>query len=172
MLTHNTAVKTRVRSRKIYPPRVRDFAPGDELAVVEIFDMVGWPATVNDRPTDVRLVASVDGIVAAHAGLTLLPLWGCLGCDECDGTRHARRGARVNIDCVAVHPDFRRLGLAKDLLRAARLVARRNGLPWLELHVDHDNTAAQALYKAMGFRPSDDPFFFVHPNQVRLHCRA
>lgn len=52
---------------------------------------------------------------------------------------------------VAVHPDFRRHGIARHLMHAA--------LEWVEAHgafatlqVEADNDAARALYDALGFR--------------------
>lgn len=55
---------------------------------------------------------------------------------------------RNEITCLATHPDFRRRGEMKLLLRA--LAHQFNDAAWL-LEVHEDNEAAQALYISLGF---------------------
>ncbi len=52
---------------------------------------------------------------------------------------------------VAVHPDYRRLGLAKVLIEALTKVAKEKQLSSLTLEVREHNEAAISLYKTMGF---------------------
>lgn len=58
-----------------------------------------------------------------------------------------------------VHPDHRRRGFARALMNAATDFARANtygvprGVRDIELKTAADNTAAQALYAGMGWRP-------------------
>ncbi len=54
---------------------------------------------------------------------------------------------------VAVHPNYRRRGIGKTLTEACIELARRKGARLLLLQVDRDNTHAQVMYAAMGFRP-------------------
>lgn len=53
----------------------------------------------------------------------------------------------INVDSVAVSPDFRRRGIARGLLLAA--FEGRSGKVFLEVRAS--NAPAQALYKSMGF---------------------
>lgn len=52
---------------------------------------------------------------------------------------------------LLVVPEARRLGVARALLSAAADFARDDGALRLELETDHDNHAAQALYRDMGW---------------------
>ncbi len=52
---------------------------------------------------------------------------------------------------VAVHPDYRRRGLAHTLMRAAMDLAHREGGRWVALQVETSNEAALSLYDNMGF---------------------
>ncbi len=52
---------------------------------------------------------------------------------------------------VAVHPDYRRQGLAKLLIFAMMEEARKKGLTCLTLEVREHNQAAICLYETMGF---------------------
>ncbi len=52
---------------------------------------------------------------------------------------------------VAVHPDFRRHGIARHLMRAALEWAQARGR-FATLQVEADNHAARALYDTLGFR--------------------
>lgn len=52
---------------------------------------------------------------------------------------------------VAVHPDFRRHGIARHLMHAALEWVQANGR-FATLQVEADNDAARALYDSLGFR--------------------
>jgi ribosomal protein S18 acetylase RimI-like enzyme len=52
---------------------------------------------------------------------------------------------------VAVHPDYRRLGIARELTVQAMEHARKRGAPGIRLHVREENDQALELYKSMGF---------------------
>ncbi len=52
---------------------------------------------------------------------------------------------------VGVHPDYRRRGIARRLMQAAMTLIRDRGGDCIVLQVDADNTAAQSLYKQLGF---------------------
>lgn len=52
---------------------------------------------------------------------------------------------------VAVHPDYRRRGIARSLTARAIEFARRRGVKSIWLHARHDNHGAVDLYRAAGF---------------------
>lgn len=65
------------------------------------------------------------------------------------------------IDSVAVYPEFRRMGIASSLLRAAIERAHSAGLP-AGLLVDKQNPNAERLYTALGFRYVKDKMWGGH----------
>lgn len=52
---------------------------------------------------------------------------------------------------VAVHPDYRRRGIARHLVQAGLSLARRRGCEEVVLQVDHENWAARNLYRELAF---------------------
>ncbi len=52
---------------------------------------------------------------------------------------------------VAVHPEYRRRGIARALTKWALTVLRKSREPYVWLQVRDDNHAAHALYRSMGF---------------------
>jgi ribosomal protein S18 acetylase RimI-like enzyme len=50
---------------------------------------------------------------------------------------------------------WRRAGLGRRLMEAAHQFAREQGAATVELDTAHSNTAAQALYEALGYRRDD-----------------
>ena len=58
----------------------------------------------------------------------------------------------LQITAVAVHPDHRRQGLARQLLEAMLQLGREAGAERATLEVSSANRAAQALYAALGFK--------------------
>jgi GNAT superfamily N-acetyltransferase len=61
------------------------------------------------------------------------------------------RGEGWLIGNVAVHPDYRRRGIALALMQAAVGLLPERGGRWAGLLVEHDNDAAIRLYEHMGF---------------------
>lgn len=61
-------------------------------------------------------------------------------------------GEDLHINNIAVHPRFRRQGIATRLLNAAFDLARKRGARRALLEVRASNTTAQALYQRLGFR--------------------
>lgn len=67
------------------------------------------------------------------------------------GGRHPRLGRGWLIANVAVHPDYRRRGIARSLMEAGIADIRERGGRWVSLQVEADNTVALRLYDSMGF---------------------
>lgn len=78
------------------------------------------------------VVATEDGRVAAYVGVISVPPEG-------------------EITNVAAHPDFRRRGIASEVLTFLEKEAAERGIDSLFLEVRRSNTAAQSLYLKMGF---------------------
>ena len=58
----------------------------------------------------------------------------------------------LQITAVAVHPDHRRRGLARQLLEALLRLGREAGAKRATLEVSSANAAARALYVGLGFQ--------------------
>lgn len=58
-----------------------------------------------------------------------------------------------HITNVAIHPDYRRQGLASDLLEALITLVHQKGCRRITLEVRESNMSAQKLYVSLGFEP-------------------
>ena len=118
----------------------------DEVAELErLCFSVPWSrnmlAEELDNALSAMLVALDDqGRVAGYAGLQVIV-------DE---------GYITN---VAVRPDCRRQGVARQLLEAFLDACRQEGVEAVTVLTGEDNAPAQALYQRMGFSPSGEVHF-------------
>ncbi len=55
----------------------------------------------------------------------------------------------IHVANLAVHPDFRRQGIAEAMMR--KLIHSSGTFVWMGLEVRRSNTAARALYSKLGF---------------------
>ena len=65
--------------------------------------------------------------------------------------RYTPRPSEAYIERLVVSPDYRRRGMARDLLAAGEELARETGKKDVGLHVSGNNTAALKLYEAEGY---------------------
>ncbi len=84
-------------------------------------------------------------------------------------------GEDAQINNIAIHPDFRRLGIGETVLRHVIDLVRLRGGRLITLEVRPSNTAALNLYRKLGFKmlgvrkgyytnPAEDAFVFgLHP---------
>ncbi len=106
------------------------------------------------------VAVSEDGAILAYGGMLLVP-------DE---------GQITNI---ATHPDFRRLGAGRQILRALIAESESRSLSVLALEVRESNLAAIRLYESEGFavmgrrkrfykNPAEDALVMLreHPNTI------
>jgi ribosomal protein S18 acetylase RimI-like enzyme len=70
------------------------------------------------------------------------------------------RGKMGYIQTVMVHPDYRRKGVATELLKTATAYLQRRGMRRGVLHVESTNTPAMGAYVKLGFRQ------FEHTRQL------
>ena len=73
------------------------------------------------------------------------------------------QAGELYLDSLAVIPEYRRLGIARQLLLATKERANSMGLPCVGLLVDKGNLAGEALYASVGFRHIDDNMWGGHP---------
>lgn len=64
------------------------------------------------------------------------------------------------IDSLAVLPEYRRRGFARQLMQAQIALGRQLGLSHITLLVDPENSEAQRLYESLGFRYESDCYAF------------
>ena len=82
-------------------------------------------------------------------------------------SRQVGEGEREILN-VAVHPDFRRVGVASDLLRAE--ITTHGGVHFLE--VRESNAAARQLYTRLGFQVvGARPGYYENPNETGIVMR-
>lgn len=67
------------------------------------------------------------------------------------GGSHPWLGPGWLVANVAVHPDYRRQGIALAMMQASLDLVRSRRGQWVALQVEADNTAAQELYRQLGF---------------------
>lgn len=91
------------------------------------------------------LVALEDGRVLGYVGMMCV-------LDE---------GQIIN---VAVHPDARRRGVGRSLMKAAEAYAKERGIVFLSLEVRESNIAARSLYSSLGWEEQGiRKGFYSHP---------
>lgn len=70
-----------------------------------------------------------------------------------------RRGGEISIGLLATHPDHRRRGLARKLIKAAETIAAADGLQ-LEVTTQADNQEACAFYASCNFNTFTDTYVY------------
>jgi ribosomal-protein-alanine N-acetyltransferase len=70
----------------------------------------------------------------------------------------------VHVATIAVHPDYRRLGIGRRLLAQGLLAARERGVSLAFLEVRRGNLAAQAMYRQFGFVVSGERVKYYKDN--------
>lgn len=73
---------------------------------------------------------------------------------------------------VAVHPDYRRQGIGRDLVLALVSALQENGIRFLMLEVRQSNAPAIALYEKLGFQQVGmRPNYYRNPKENALIMR-
>lgn len=85
-----------------------------------------------------------------------------LGKDH-SGMDDETQAGELYLDSLAVIPEYRRRGIARQLLMATKQRANRLGLPCVGLLVDKDNPVGEALYASVGFHYVNDSQWGGHP---------
>jgi len=78
-------------------------------------------------------------------------------------------GEEVQVNNIAIHPDFRRRGLGEALLRKVISWVKQQGAQYITLEVRQSNLAAQALYFKLGFKTVGiRRFYYSNPAEDAL----
>lgn len=122
---------------------IRPAERADLLAVVRIENASfsqAWPYDAFERFLGEPgfLVAEIDGRIAGYV--------------VADVTQQIGR-ALGHIKDVAVHPDYRRAGVASTLLSQSLGVLAAHGADTVKLEVRQSNDGAKRLYREFGFEP-------------------
>ena len=115
-------------------------------------DMERYFGSVDPSTHEKNLIflAELDGIAAAKAELMLPPT------DATQAIGYIKR--------VVVHPDYRRHGLAHQLMQHIIDLAQHElHLQALDLHTWEDNTSAIRLYESLGFHLQHRELYFRLP---------
>jgi len=114
--------------------------------------------------------AKVIGIATAYDGAKLHELRRAfiesakqyLDADH-SGIDDETQAGELYLDSLAVLPEFRRQGVASQLLEATAQRARQMGIPQVGLLVDKGNPAGERLYLSCGFHYENDSMWGGHP---------
>ncbi len=82
------------------------------------------------------------------------------------------RPGELEVRMLAVLPDARRNGVARELMRACEALARQNGKTRLVLSTESAMTAAQALYERLGYLRTPDRDWSIHGTRLITYART
>lgn len=124
--------------------RIRRLRPSEYAAYVALLEASGLPARAKGRDARSAFVRQLRSSRTTY-----------LGAFERDrlvgvvlGT-HDTRKAWINR--LAVHPDYRRRGIATRLVRACERALRALGLEMFAALVETDNDASERLFRSLGY---------------------
>jgi ribosomal protein S18 acetylase RimI-like enzyme len=118
--------------------------PADREAVIGLWDRCGLTVSWNNPEKDIlrKATNSPDLFFAARDGQRIV--------GSCMAGYDGHRGW---IYYLAVHPDYQKKGVARKMIRHAEDALEKYGCPKVNLMVRDSNTAAQAFYRKLGYRP-------------------
>lgn len=135
-------------------PKIRPYLSDDFEEVVALWNLVfpdDPPWNKPEKVIETKMTMQADSFFVAirseHVAGTVLAGF--------DGTRGW-------IHHLAVHPDFRRQGIATQLVRRAENHLAEVGCPKLNLQVRAGNESAIGFYKSLGFDSEDRVSFGKH----------
>ena len=126
------------------PVRFRRLRPSDYGIMIELFRMCGLEPRVKGRDSRAAIAAQLrskqNRYVGAFDGNRLV--------GAVFGTHDTRKGW---INRLAVHPDWRRRGIAIRLVRLAERGLREQGIQMFAALIGPGNAASEAVFRALGY---------------------
>jgi ribosomal protein S18 acetylase RimI-like enzyme len=123
---------------------VRELRARDHAAYLALLDASGLPAKVRGRDRRAEFVRQLRSSRTTYLGaFDAGRLVGVVL-----GTHDTRKGW---INRLAVHPDYRRRGVASRLVRACERRLRALGLEMFAALIDTDNPASERLFRSLGY---------------------
>jgi ribosomal protein S18 acetylase RimI-like enzyme len=121
---------------------IREFRDSDTESLIALWQACGLVVPQNDPRKDILRKMKVN------------PEWLLVG--ELDGQLMGScmtgyEGHRGWINYLAVHPDHRRRGFARELMKKAEEILREAGCPKINLQIRSTNTTVIAFYESIGF---------------------
>lgn len=132
---------------------LRDMRPEDYDAVIALWEAAGLPFKPQGRdsreaiehqltlPTAIYLVAEFDGKIV---GSVL-------------GTHDGRKGW---INRVAVHPEYRRKGIARQLVEAVERRCLKLGIKIFAALIEDWNETSMRVFERLGYQKHEDIFYY------------
>jgi len=147
------------------PVLLADLAnPDHQAAILDLLDMYSRDEFGASQPlSDQARADLIPGLINHGASRVFLAYEDTrpVGLAICFvGLSSFRAKPLLNIHDIAVRPETRGKGIGRQLLNAVAEEARALGCCKLTLEVRADNLRAQALYKDVGFQPTDPGTWF------------
>ena len=147
------------------PVLLADLAePDHQAAIIDLLDMYCRDEFGDGQPLSDQARADLIPGLVHHGGARIFLAYEenrPVGLAIClIGFSSFRARPLLNIHDIAVSPDFRGKGIGRQLLEAIEQDARALGCCKVTLEVRSDNLRAQALYKRVGFKPSEPGTWF------------
>jgi GNAT superfamily N-acetyltransferase len=129
---------------------IRGFEPKDIKNLSELTNELGYPTTVEEMETRMKIiskldnhwtfVAVVEGEVAGYIGLNKHYFW-------------EQNGHFIRVQALVVKKEFRRLNIGKALINHAEKLARQTGAKLIILNCGNkpERESAHQFYPKMGF---------------------
>ncbi len=126
--------------------KIRTFQPGDEAAVIALWQECGLTRPWNDPRADIarKLTEQPELFVVGTVGTTLVAT-AMIGFD----------GHRGWVYYLAVSPEHRRRSYGRALMQEAERLLIERGCPKLNLMVRSSNTAVIEFYRKLEYVPND-----------------
>ena len=126
--------------------RICPYSPDHDKAEISLWERCGLIRPWNDPKKDIARKIAID------PDLFLIGLEG----ESIVGTiMVGYEGHRGWINYLAIDPDHRRKGFARQFMQAAERLLAERGCPKINLQVRSDNQYAVAFYQALGYQIDD-----------------